>query len=161
LFIEDVDCNKLSDKEKTQLRLTKIGFVYQYHHLLHEFSALENVVLPQLINDVGKSVAIYKAERLLTMLGLESKIRARPSELSGGQKQRVAIARALANDPLILLADEPTGNLDQETAATVFGDLINIVEKTGMSAIIATHNQELAEKTTAKYSILDGVLMQK
>jgi lipoprotein-releasing system ATP-binding protein len=161
LFIEGTNCDRLSDKEKTLLRLTKIGFVYQYHHLLHEFSALENVVLPQLVNDVGKSVAVYKAERLLVELGLESKINARPSELSGGQKQRVAIARALANDPAILLADEPTGNLDQETAAAVFNDLINIVEKTGMSALIATHNQELAAKTTAKYSISDGVLLQK
>ncbi|MDR1361992.1 MAG: ABC transporter ATP-binding protein [Holosporaceae bacterium] len=161
LFVEGRDCNTLSDNEKTRLRLSKIGFIYQYHHLLQEFSALENVVLPQLINGVGKSVAAYKAERLLVELGLEEKINSRPSELSGGQKQRVAIARALANDPLILLADEPTGNLDPETAATVFDDLIGVAEKIGMAAIIVTHNHVLAEKTMVKYFISDGVLRQR
>ncbi|GHT97849.1 lipoprotein-releasing system ATP-binding protein LolD [Alphaproteobacteria bacterium] len=161
LFIESKNTRELSDNEKTSLRLSKLGFVYQYHHLLQEFSALGNVMLPLLINNVGKKAAAEKAAHLLAELGLKSKVKSYPSELSGGQKQRVAIARALANDPVILLADEPTGNLDHETANVVLDDLLTIMQKTKMSAIIATHNYELAEKMSARYHITEGVLIKK
>jgi lipoprotein-releasing system ATP-binding protein len=161
LFICGKNSKLLSDNEKTDLRLSKIGFVYQYHHLLQEFSALENVMLPQLLKEVPRKIAKDKALLLLKEFGLENKAHSRPSELSGGQKQRVAIARALANDPAILLADEPTGNLDHETALMVFDDLMEITKKTKMSAIIATHNYELAEKMSMKYTISEGVLLKK
>lgn len=151
----------ISDESKTKIRLTKLGFVYQYHHLLQEFSALENVVLPQLIFGTHPDIARQKAESLLVQFGLESKIYALPSELSGGQRQRVAIARAMANDPKILLADEPTGNLDAETAEAVFEDLIKIAHSNGMSAIIATHNEELVAKMDRTYYISDGRLLEK
>jgi lipoprotein-releasing system ATP-binding protein len=161
LFITGRDSRQLSDNEKTDLRLSKIGFVYQYHHLLQEFSALENVMLPQLLKNTSRKIAEDKAKHLLEEFGLGTKLRSRPAELSGGQKQRVAIARALANDPVILLADEPTGNLDHETAMTVFDDLLEITQKTKMAAIIATHNYELAEKMSMKYTISEGVLLKK
>jgi lipoprotein-releasing system ATP-binding protein len=161
LFIGGRDVRQLSDSEKTDLRLSQIGFVYQYHHLLQEFSALENVMLPQLLKNTPRKTAEDKAKHLLQEFGLENKLQARPSELSGGQKQRVAIARALANDPVILLADEPTGNLDHETAMKVFDDLLEITQKTQMSAIIATHNYELAEKMSVRYSISEGVLLKQ
>jgi lipoprotein-releasing system ATP-binding protein len=158
VFIEDEDVSKMSDNEKTAVRLSKIGFVYQYHHLLQEFSIIENVMLPQLIAGKSKKNAKEKAAELLTNLDLQDKLNAFPSELSGGQKQRVAIARALANDPILLLADEPTGNLDPETAFFVFDDLIRTMQKTKMSAIIATHNYELAAKMNRKFLISEGRL---
>lgn len=151
----------IPDESKTRIRLTKLGFVYQYHHLLNEFSALENVVLPQLILGVLAKAAREKAENLLSQFGLENKLHALPSELSGGQRQRVAIARAMVNDPEILLADEPTGNLDAETAEAVFDDLIRMAQKNGMSAIIATHNEELVAKMDRTYYIFDGRLLEK
>jgi lipoprotein-releasing system ATP-binding protein len=150
-----------SDSEKTALRLSKIGFVYQYHHLLQEFSAVENVMLPQLIGGVTKKVAREKATMLLCDLNLQDRINAFPSQLSGGQKQRVAIARALANDPILLLADEPTGNLDPETAALVFDDLMRVMGRTEMSAIVATHNYDLANKMHRKFFISEGRLIEK
>ncbi|MDR0677266.1 MAG: ABC transporter ATP-binding protein [Holosporaceae bacterium] len=161
IFIDGKNIKKASDDEKTWLRLSKIGFVYQYHHLLQEFSALENVMLPQLIRKKAKKAAKEKAFSLLRDLGLKDKANAMPAELSGGQKQRVAIARALANDPILLLADEPTGNLDPETANLVFKDLINITRNNGMSVIIATHNYELSEKTDRKFLISEGKLQEK
>lgn len=152
---------KMSDDAKTSLRLNEIGFVYQYHHLLQEFTALENVMLPQLICGISKKIAEEKAKNLLVSMNLSEKFASYPSELSGGQKQRVAIARALANDPSLLLADEPTGNLDPETALLVFEDLVDIMQKRKMSAIIATHNLELAKKMQHKYFIFEGSLLEK
>ena len=141
--------------------MAKLGFVYQYHHLLQEFSAAENVVLPQLICGISQKIAHEKAVHLLSELGLREKINALPSELSGGQKQRVAIARAVANEPEILLADEPTGNLDYETAMLVFDDLLKIAQANKMSAIIATHNEELVEKMDRTYYISEGRLLER
>lgn len=151
----------IKDGEKTFLRLKKIGFVYQYHHLLQEFTAEENVMLPQLIAGVKKNEAREKARQLLSAFGLAEKFSAFASELSGGQRQRVAIARALANDPKILLADEPTGNLDPETAHHVFEDMLKIMRKTNTSAVIATHNYDLANLMNRKCFITDGSLMEK
>lgn len=153
--------DNISDEKKTNFRLMKLGFVYQYHHLLQEFSAVENVILPQLIRGISRKVAHEKAVHLLSELGLQEKINAFPSELSGGQKQRVAIARAVANDPEILLADEPTGNLDYETAMLVFDDLLKIAQANKMSAIIATHNEELVEKMDRTYYISEGRLLER
>ncbi len=161
IFVEENCVKKLSDNEKTLIRLHKIGFVFQYHHLLQEFSAIENVMLPQMIAGKSKSIARKKSENILERFGLKDKINMFPSELSGGQKQRVAIARALANDPLLLLADEPTGNLDPETAQLVFNDLINIMSETHMAGIIATHNYELAKMLHRQYSVCEGKLQRQ
>ncbi|MDR3155820.1 MAG: ABC transporter ATP-binding protein [Holosporaceae bacterium] len=161
VIVEGANCRGMSGNGRAFLRLKKMGFVYQYHHLLQEFSSVENVMLPQLIAGVSQSIAREKAEQLLEDFGLMEKIKAYPSELSGGQRQRVAIARAIINDPVILLADEPTGNLDHENATAVFDDLLKIVQKTKMCAIIATHNCELAEKMHRKYIILEGSLREK
>lgn len=161
VLIEGKSTNNSLDKEKTFFRLFKIGFVYQYHHLLQEFTALENVMLPMLIAGTDKKRAADKSKNLLRMVKLDNKFNSFPSELSGGQKQRVAIARALANDPVLLLADEPTGNLDPETAVSVIDDLIEIMKTTNMSAIIATHNYELANKLDRQYLISEGKLLRK
>lgn len=161
IVFEDKTIEKLSDDEKTFLRLHKIGFVYQYHHLLQEFSALENVMLPMLISGRKKKEAEEKAVHLLEMLGLKDKIAMFPSELSGGQKQRVAIARAMINDPILLLADEPTGNLDPETAQSVFDDMLQIMEANRISAIVATHNYDITKKMHRQCSIEDGKLIEK
>jgi len=135
---------KLSDTERSKLRRRALGFVYQYHHLLPEFSALENVVVPQMIAGERKGPAKARASELLTAVGLAERLDHRPARLSGGEQQRVAIARALANRPVVLLADEPTGNLDPETAAHVFALLTDLVRRTRVAALIATHNLELA-----------------
>ncbi|MCU0911725.1 MAG: ABC transporter ATP-binding protein [Rhodobacteraceae bacterium] len=134
----------LSDRARTEARRAEAGFVYQFHHLLPEFSALENVVLPQLANGAGRAAAEARAADLLGRVGLSARVRHRPAELSGGEQQRVAFCRALANAPRLLLADEPTGNLDPATAETVFGALMDLVRATGLAALIATHNLELA-----------------
>ncbi len=140
------DCLGLSDGERTAIRRTTIGFVYQFHHLLPEFSAAENVALPQMIAGVSRAAARDEAGKALDLLGLEGRGSHRPGELSGGEQQRVAIARALANKPRVLLADEPTGNLDPETSERVFQQLMEIIRTTGVAALIATHNMDLARR---------------
>ncbi|MCA3555809.1 ABC transporter ATP-binding protein [Aestuariivirga sp.] len=145
VFIAGQNCSKLGDLARTRIRRIGIGFVYQFHHLLPEFSALENVMMPQLIGGAQKPAAKDRARELLTRLGLEPRLEHRPSELSGGEQQRVAIARALANRPLLLLADEPTGNLDPETAARVHDELLRLIGDEGLGALVATHNLDLAQ----------------
>jgi lipoprotein-releasing system ATP-binding protein len=145
VFIAGQNCSALDDKARTRIRRIGIGFVYQFHHLLPEFSALENVMMPQLIAGTTRAAATDRARDLLTRMGLEPRISHRPSELSGGEQQRVAICRALANRPLLLLADEPTGNLDPETAARVHDELLRLIEDEGLGALVATHNLDLAE----------------
>ncbi len=140
------ECANLSDHERTATRRQTIGFVYQAHHLLPEFTALENVVMPQLIAGGSKKKMREKATELLAAVSLGERVRHRPAELSGGEQQRVAVARALANDPHILLADEPTGNLDENTAEHVFSLLLDLVRRQGVAALIATHNLELARR---------------
>lgn len=136
----------LSDKARTEARRAEVGFIYQFHHLLPEFSALENVVIPQLANGVGKGQAEARAMELLGKVGVAARAGHRPAALSGGEQQRVAFCRALANAPKLLLADEPTGNLDPATSDQVFGVLMELVRETGLSALIATHNLELAAR---------------
>jgi len=136
----------LSDRKRTEARRRDLGFVYQFHHLLPEFSAAENIILPQLANGVAWGAAQERAEALLARVGLSERATHRPAELSGGEQQRVAFCRALANGPRLLLADEPTGNLDPATSDQVFGVLMNVVRETGLSALIATHNMALAAK---------------
>ena len=152
--------SKLSDSERTRIRRTDIGFVYQFHHLLPEFSALENVVLPQMIRGLSKKVARKNAGELLGYLGLGERLSHRPSELSGGEQQRVAIARAVANAPRILMADEPTGNLDPKTADHVFSALGQLVRASRLAAVIATHNMELAGRMDRRVTIRDGLVVE-
>jgi lipoprotein-releasing system ATP-binding protein len=137
-----------------------LGFVYQFHHLLPEFSAIENVVLPQLIAGVGKRAARKRAVEILTRLGLEDRLKHRPARLSGGEQQRVAIARALANEPAVLLADEPTGNLDHHTADEVMAQLTAEVQGRGLAALVATHNMELASRMNRILRLEDGKLVE-
>lgn len=151
-------CGALSDDRRTEIRRRGIGFVYQHHHLLPEFSALENIVVPQMITGMAKGEARSRAEELLQMVGLSQRATHRPSRLSGGEQQRVAIARALANAPGLLIADEPTGNLDPETADGVFDQLAAIVRSAGVAALIATHNLDLAKRMDRTYGLRDGVL---
>ena len=150
------DMQKASDMTRTLMRRREIGFVYQFHHLLPEFSALENVVLPQLINGKKPQQASDRAIELLGLVGLENRAYHRPSELSGGEQQRVAFCRAVANEPKILLADEPTGNLDEKTSDTVFEALLSLVEISGMAALIATHNENLAKKMNRRIKLKNG-----
>jgi len=159
IFIGGAAASKLGDQERTRIRRDMIGFVYQAHHLLPEFTALENVILPQRI--AGKSYAAAKAnaERLLHELGLGERFSHRPSQLSGGEQQRVAVARALANSPRILLADEPTGNLDPRTAQGVFDALVKLVRAEGLAALIATHNLELAARMDRALVLHEGRLL--
>jgi len=160
VLIEGRDCGALSDEHRTLLRRRALGFVYQFHHLLPEFSALENVMLPQMIAGVARAAARRKAEALLGQVGLAERLTHRPARLSGGEQQRVAIVRALANDPKILLADEPTGNLDHTTATSVMDTLIRIVRAQGLAALIATHNLELAGRLDRIVTLEDGMLRQ-
>lgn len=145
VLIDGVATNALTDTERTALRRNAIGFVYQFHHLLPEFDALENVVLPQQIAGRSQAEARERAKALLTRLGLAERLQHNPAQLSGGEQQRVAIARALANTPRVLLADEPTGNLDPDTSATVFEAFRSSVRDAGAAALVATHNHQLAE----------------
>jgi lipoprotein-releasing system ATP-binding protein len=160
IFIEGVAVSRLSDTERTRIRRDKVGFVYQAHHLLPEFDALENVILPQMIAGHSRNEAAKEAERLLTVLGLGQRLTHRPSQLSGGEQQRVAIARALANKPRLLLADEPTGNLDPRTSGGVFDALIAITRSEGLGALIATHNFELASRMDRALLLHQGRLIE-
>jgi lipoprotein-releasing system ATP-binding protein len=150
----------MDDHERTRIRREELGFVYQFHHLLPEFSALENVVMPQLIRGLPKAEAQDRAKQLLTFLGLGKRLTNRPGELSGGEQQRVAIARAVANAPRVLLADEPTGNLDPITADRVFQTLVAIVRASKLAALIATHNLDLAARMDRRVTIRDGLIVQ-
>jgi lipoprotein-releasing system ATP-binding protein len=156
VYINEVATSTMPDVERTRVRRMEIGFIYQAHHLLPEFSALENVMLPQMVRGLRKREAKARASELLSYLGLKDRLVHRPSELSGGEQQRVAIARAVANAPRILLADEPTGNLDPHTADHVFGALNQLVQATGLAAIIATHNMELAARMDRRVTLRDG-----
>jgi lipoprotein-releasing system ATP-binding protein len=157
--IAGADCGRMGDDGRTRLRRQSIGFVYQFHHLLPEFSALENVVLPQMIAGVSRSAAKDRARILLDRVGLTARASHRPARLSGGEQQRVAIVRALANAPQLLLGDEPTGNLDLHTAAGVMDVLIDLVRQEGLAALIATHNVELARRMDRTLSLVDGMLV--
>tara|TARA_B100000575_G_scaffold49665_1_gene36568 strand:- start:1436 stop:2113 length:678 start_codon:yes stop_codon:yes gene_type:complete len=152
------DMQKASDMARTLIRRREIGFVYQFHHLLPEFSALENVVLPQLIDGKKPQQASNRAIELLRLVDLENRASHRPSQLSGGEQQRVAFCRAVANEPKLLLADEPTGNLDERTSDTVFEALLSLVEVSGMAALIATHNENLAKKMKRRVKLKNGKL---
>jgi lipoprotein-releasing system ATP-binding protein len=154
-----VPMNKLDDNSRTKARGTDIGFVYQYHHLLAEFTALENIVLPQLISGESKTQANNVAYKLLASMQLSDRSMHRPARLSGGEQQRVAVARALANGPRLLLADEPTGNLDHDSAEQLFKLLVELVKKTGVAALIATHNLELAGKMDRVLRLENGILV--
>jgi lipoprotein-releasing system ATP-binding protein len=153
-------CSKLSDLRRTALRRRAIGFVYQFHHLLPEFSALENVVLPQMIDGVSRSAATKRATELLGQVGLAGRLGHRPARLSGGEQQRVAIVRAMANRPTLILADEPTGNLDPATAHGVFDMLARLVKATGLAALVATHNIDLSRRMDRIVQLKDGVLVE-
>ncbi len=159
IILDGENCGKADDSLRTALRRDYLGFVYQYHNLLPDFNALENVMMPQLIAGKSFAKAREKGEWLLHRLGLTERIYHRPAELSGGEQQRVAIARSLANTPKLLLADEPTGNLDPHTSDNVFLALLDVVKETGLSALIATHNLELAGKMDRQLLLKDGKLV--
>ncbi|AIL12730.1 ABC transporter [Candidatus Paracaedimonas acanthamoebae] len=158
VYIAGNACGKMNDRERTALRLSMIGYVYQFHHLLPEFNALENIMLPQLIAGCSTNEAEIHANRLLQSFNLGNRATHRPSRLSGGEQQRVAILRAVANQPKILLADEPTGNLDEATAELVFNELVGLVRKHKMAALIATHNPELAKRMDRTIQLHSGTL---
>jgi len=160
IFVNGQNVTKADDNTRTRLRRQTMGFVYQAHLLLPDFSALENVMMPQLIAGVAPKIAHARAVELLAHVGMEKRLRHRPGQLSGGEQQRVAIARALANRPSLLLADEPTGNLDPKTAKSVFEQLLTLVRQTGMSALIATHNPDLAAQMDRRVCVVDGVLKE-
>jgi lipoprotein-releasing system ATP-binding protein len=154
------DCGRLDERARTRMRLKTLGFVYQFHHLLPEFSALENTAMPLLIAGESPDVARKRASELLASVGLAARADHRPGRLSGGEQQRVAIVRAVANRPRVLLADEPTGNLDPRIAADVFETLLGLVRNSGLAALIATHNPELAGKMDRILRMSDGVLSE-
>jgi lipoprotein-releasing system ATP-binding protein len=156
VFLRGRACGRLSDDERTAIRRNDIGFVYQFHHLLPEFSALENIIMPQIIKGLPRREAEARANQLLDYMQIGKRAHHRPSELSGGEQQRVAIARAVANAPLVLLADEPTGNLDPTTARYVFEALEALVRQSGLAALIATHNHELAGRMDRRVTLAEG-----
>jgi lipoprotein-releasing system ATP-binding protein len=160
VYIDAAPTSNLSDAARTRIRRTDIGFVYQAHHLLPEFSALENVMLPQMVRGLSRREASVRAAELLSYLGLKDRLTHRPTELSGGEQQRVAIARAVANAPRILLADEPTGNLDVRTAEHVFAALRQLVQASGLAAVIATHNLDIAAQMDRRVTIRDGAVVE-
>lgn len=160
VFVNGVGCGSLADAERTAIRRMEIGFVYQFHHLLPEFSALENVMMPQMIAGLAPAEASERAHQLLDYLRVGHRAEHRPAELSGGEQQRVAIARAVANAPLLLLADEPTGNLDPVTAHYVFDALEALVRQSGLAALIATHNHELAARMDRRVTLSEGKVVE-
>ena len=155
------DCSDLSERARTRVRLATIGFVYQFHHLLPEFSALDNVALPQMVAGLSRGMARERAGVLLGALGLAERTHHQPAQMSGGEQQRVAIARALANSPKLILADEPTGNLDPATSAAVFEALYKLVRRQKVAALIATHNLELARHMDRVFALKDGRLEEQ
>lgn len=160
VLVNGRDCSTMDDHARTRVRRAEMGFVYQFHQLLPEFSAVENVMIPQLIQGKGSLVARTRAAELLTGLGLAERLDHRPAELSGGEQQRTAIARALANAPRLLLADEPTGNLDPKTSEHVFGEFVGLIERTGVAALIATHNMDLARRMHRVLRMESGQLVE-
>ena len=160
VLIDGAETSSLSSRRRGRLRGSHIGFVFQFHRLLAEFSAMENVMIPQMLNGLARHEAEHRAEQLLTMVGLQDRQSHRPGTLSGGEQQRVAIARAVANAPRVLLADEPTGNLDPDTAAEVFTHLRQIVRGTGAAALIVTHNEKLAATMDRCLTIRDGAIVE-
>jgi lipoprotein-releasing system ATP-binding protein len=160
VYVGGAPTSQLTDAERTNIRRNDIGFVYQSHRLLPEFTALENVMLPQMIRGLKRSETIKRSTEILGYLGLSERVKHRPSELSGGEQQRVAIARAVANAPRALLADEPTGNLDPNTADHVFQALMQLVKATSVAMLIATHNMELAGRMDRRVSIVDGQVVE-
>jgi len=160
VIVNGADCSRLSDVERTRVRRNEMGFVYQFHQLLPEFSALENVLIPQMIQGMPRRAGEERARRLLNMMGLGERLTHRPSQLSGGEQQRTAIARALANSPRLLLADEPTGNLDPETSAHVFHELLELIRHTGVAALMATHNLSLAARMHRVLRLERGQLIE-
>ena len=160
VLVDGRDAGSLSDNERTEIRRDSIGFVYQFHHLLAEFTALENVVLPQMIAGKSRNRAMERAQALLDAFGLAARATHLPGQLSGGEQQRVAIARALANEPRVLLADEPTGNLDVGTASRVFEELLETVRTHGVAALIATHNPDLASRMDRTVSLYEGRIVE-
>jgi lipoprotein-releasing system ATP-binding protein len=160
VIVSGRDCSKMDDNARTRVRRAEMGFVYQFHQLLPEFSAVENVMIPQLIQGKSDRVARARAMELLTGLGLAERLEHRPAELSGGEQQRTAIARALANSPRLLLADEPTGNLDPTTSDHVFSEFVSLIERTGVAALIATHNMDLARRMHRVLRMEKGQLVE-
>jgi lipoprotein-releasing system ATP-binding protein len=160
VYIDDVPTSTLTDSERTRIRRNEIGFIYQAHHLLNEFTAIENVMLPQMIRGLSRKEADERAAQLLSYLGLKERLQHRPAELSGGEQQRVAIARAVANAPRILLADEPTGNLDPRTSEHVFRALTQLVRASKLAAVIATHNLDIAARMDRRVTIRDGRVVE-
>jgi lipoprotein-releasing system ATP-binding protein len=154
------DCSEMNDDERTRVRRAEMGFVYQFHQLLPEFSAIENVMMPQLIQGTRRADAMLRAKELLGSLGLGERLDHRPAQLSGGEQQRAAICRALATEPKLLLADEPTGNLDPETAERVFHELLELITRTGVAALIATHNMDLAARMHRVLRLESGQLRE-
>ena len=161
VFIAGQNCSAMDDNTRTAVRRLGIGFVYQFHHLLPEFSALENVIMPQLIAGESKAKAHARAKDLLGRMKLEHRLEHRPAELSGGEQQRVAIARAIANRPLLLLADEPTGNLDPPTAEMVHQEFLRMIREEGLGALIATHNVEFASRMSRMLRMVNGTLVSR
>jgi lipoprotein-releasing system ATP-binding protein len=156
--IKELEAAALKEAERTAARRDLLGFVYQFHHLLPDFSALENVILPQLVHGATRADAVARAESLLGALGLAERLTHRPSKLSGGEQQRVAVARALANKPALVLADEPTGNLDESTADIVFAEFLRLVREEGSAALVATHNERIAAKMDRVLRLHEGVI---
>jgi lipoprotein-releasing system ATP-binding protein len=160
VYVDQIATSGLSDAERTRIRRIEIGFVYQFHHLLMEFSAIENVIMPQMVRGLSRQEASKRATDLLAYLGLKERLAHRPAELSGGEQQRVAIARAVANAPRILLADEPTGNLDPKTSDHVFSALTELVEASGLAVVVATHNMDIAARMHRRVTIRDGLVVE-
>ena len=160
VYVDTVATSRLSDAERTRLRRVEIGFVYQSHHLLPELSAAENVILPQMIRGLSRKEAGRRAVEILTYLGLGKRLAHRPAELSGGEQQRVALARAVANAPRILLADEPTGNLDPHTAEHVFNALTELVRASNLAVIVATHNMDIAARMDRRVTLREGRVVE-